>query len=996
MMKLWLDKETFSEVDLTKVGAYKYAEHESTEILLTPYALDDGEPEVWDVTTGDEPPTELTDALQDDSVTVFAHNANFDRTILRLNRLGLPVPALSRWRCTMAQALSHALPGGLSDLCTVLGVPEDEAKLKEGEDLLNMFSKPQPKNRKLRRLTRETNPVAWQQLVAYGKRDIIAMRACYRRMPRWNWNASAIAEWHCDQRINDRGFQVDTELTRAGAVAAVLEKQRITSEFNELTGINPSQREKFKAWLNAHGVPVEDTTKDTFNQFLKNPTWVSENQLAATLMALALQSNKTSTAKYAALDVAVGHGDRFRGGLQFAGAGRTRRWAGRLFQAQNLPSRGLPKAVLVEQYIDCLKHGTHELFFENLMLFGAAALRGCVIVPPGTKLVAADLSNIEGRKLAWFANENWKLQAFRDYDAGAGPDLYNITATSIIGGDPWKVAKVDRNVFGKVPDLACFSATTEVLTDHGLKHIVDVTVDDRVWDGVQWTKHAGVIAKGVRSVVVVDGIEVTPDHLMNVSGFWRPAQDLATCADTLSRALATGLANLPSPGSCGVLAAVSEPSKPVAPAAQTTELPKLTFGAAHLLGALRALKRKLSIRRNGTSVTKRSVPTKSIAGACSTESLRASIAVATRMMLPTRTMVVVASACSHLGSRIVGSFFNTSLRCLDGIGQNLSWTGATLTSVTNPATCVLSPSVKTATISERFKTYNSGSTNSKPVYDIALAGARTRFLVKSDSGWLMAHNCGYRGGVAGFQTFAKGYGVRMADHWVTIQKLIDKEHVDRAIWGLKTWGRPQLDELEISETEWLASETCKLAWRGRHPMTVKLWGWIEEAAKRAIQNWGTVQKINNKLSVGCVTHHGQRWMCVRLPSGRFLTYFNPTLRTERSGDRVNQTIYYEGEASEAGKTTRQWRDISTHGGKMTGNICQTSARDILAQALPEAEEAGYLPVLTVHDEGVTECPDTPNYNVEGLCAFLAKDRDWTVGLPLSAAGFEGYRYKKED
>lgn len=699
MKILWLDRETWSERDLKVVGTYEYAA--SAEDLLISYAIDDGPVRVWDCTC--EPmPDDLFEAMQE-CEEVWAHNAAFDKAIHNgPNQVHLPPIPLPRWRCSMAMALSHALPAGLDDLCTVLGVPVELAKIKDGKKLVALFTRPQPANRKVQRATRETHPDEWARFKQYAANDISAMRECVKRMPRWNWDESAIAEWHCDQRINERGFAVDRALTRAGAQAAVVEKERIGVRFRELThGVvdRPSQRAQFQQYvLQEFGVALEDTTKDTFTQMLKNPQL---DPTLAELMQLSMAANKTSTAKYARLEPAIQQDDRFRGGLQFAGAGRTRRWAGRMFQPQNLPSRGLPDAEQVEHYIEMLKIGCHDLYYENLMLFGAAALRGVVVAPEGRKLEVADLSNIEGRMLAWVSGEHWKLKAFREFDAGTGPDLYNVTAVSIIGGDPWKVDKKNRNVFGKVPDLAS----------------------------------------------------------------------------------------------------------------------------------------------------------------------------------------------------------------------------------------------------------------------------------------------GYMGGVAGYQTFARAYGVRMADYWDVIQSMIDAAHVSKARENLDKWGRAQLDSLEISELEWVASETCKLAWRARHPATVKFWYALQDAAKSAITNWDAIFSVGEFIKVRGVTHKGQRWLVVKLPSGRFLTYFDPRL--------IDNSITYMGEAAEEGKTSRNWTRIWTHGGKMTGNVCQTLARDILAPALQVAEDRGYVPVLTVHDEIITEAPDTAEFTSDGLAEILATNPAWSTGLPLAAAAFEAYRYKKD-
>lgn len=360
-MILWIDRETYCDLDLKVVGTYRYAER--AEDLLVAYAIDDGPAAVWDCTL-EEIPDDLFRAMEE-ADEVWAHNAQFDKAVHNGPRqLHLPRIALPRWRCTMALALSHALPGSLEELCVVLDVPEDQAKLREGKKLIRLFTMPQPANRKVQRPNRETHPEEWDRFKAYAANDIVAMRECYRRIPRFNWDATAVAEWHCDQRINERGFHVDRTLTEAGIRAAETEKARIAARFRELTmGVvdRPSQRDQFLAYLNDwYGLGIDNTRSDTFLQLLKDPNL---SPVCAELLQLSIAANKTSTAKYAALDPAIQDDDRFRGALQFAAASRTRRWGGRLFQPQNLPSRGLPPAYLVDVYIEALKAGNHDIFF---------------------------------------------------------------------------------------------------------------------------------------------------------------------------------------------------------------------------------------------------------------------------------------------------------------------------------------------------------------------------------------------------------------------------------------------------------------------------------------------------------------------------------------------------------------------------------------------------------------------------------------------------------
>jgi DNA polymerase len=719
---LYLDRETWNELDLTEVGTFVYAE--SAQDLLLAYAVDDRPANVWDCTDGSRMPSELEDAMHQEA-EVWAHNAMFDREVhYGPFQAHLPYIAPNRWRCSMALALSHALPGKLSQLCEVLDVPEDQSKLKEGGKLLRLFTRPLPSNRKLRRATRETHPAEWERFKLYAKNDIVAMRECMRRIPRWNWDALAVEEWLADQRCNARGFQVDTELVEAAVRVSRAEQDRLGVRFRELTRgtvTKPTQRAQFLAFLNAeYRMGIDNTRSDTFVQIIKQQkltgatnTGVKLPPEAIEIMELSIAANKTSTAKFAALAPATMSDGRFRGALQFAGAGRTRRWAGRLFQAHNLPARALPPAWQVEQFIEAVKLFVSDLYTNETMRLASAALRGVVIAKPGHKLVIADLSNIEGRLLSWYAREEWKLKAFRDFDTiigtdvtgkplRKGPDLYNVTAVSIVGGDAWNVDKDTRQAFGKVPDLAS----------------------------------------------------------------------------------------------------------------------------------------------------------------------------------------------------------------------------------------------------------------------------------------------GYQGGVAGYQKFAKAYQVRMADHWVTMQKTLAPHVLAKAQANLQKYGHQQCEEMEISTTEWLASESCKLAWRDRHPATCRLWYNLQEAFENAITHPGDVFAVGPYLKLRVVKYKGFNWLCLRLPNGRMLTYRDPHIM--RDGG-----LAYFGEAAEEGKTTRQWIRVFTHGGKITGNICQTTGRDILSPALLRAEAADYLPVLSVHDEAVTEVPDEDRYTADALVHILAQGEDWAPGLPLAAAGFETYRYHKE-
>lgn len=467
--RLFLDTETFSGVDLKKVGAYAYAEHPTTEIMICTYAIDEGRVQTWDCTESPTMPRELRKALRHVSrkkaKIVMANGLLFDRLVIR-EKWGIDLP-VRQIEDTMIMAFRHALPGSLDMQCQVLGVDAEHAKDKAGKALIKRFCKPTPKTYKIRRYTRETHPEEWAKFLRYAALDIIAMREVYWRIPDWGNTPKEDEILLIDQLINDRGFYVDVDLANAAIKAVQAHKEELKEEAWErfggkLTGNDflPILRDIAPAFT------IHNAQKSTLNDLLEDPDFPDEGKA---LIEMRLGASSTASTKYNPLVNGLSADGRRRGCLQYGGAKRTLRWAGKGFQPQNL-ARGeysddhegkikrregesdvsfWVRSHMLTNGINSLLRGTAHWAYDISKLT-ASTVRGCIIPAKGKKFVVADYSNVEGRGLAWIAGEKTALMVFK-----AGRDIYCETAGKMFGLDPdyIKANRKDLRQIGKACEL---------------------------------------------------------------------------------------------------------------------------------------------------------------------------------------------------------------------------------------------------------------------------------------------------------------------------------------------------------------------------------------------------------------------------------------------------------------------------------------------------------------------------------------------------------------
>ena len=449
-----VDIETYSSVDLAGSGVYAYTEAPDFDILLIGYKFDD-EAEVHVIDTlavdrdFDPELYEFREALTDPGIIKTAFNANFERTCLA-KWTGAAMPP-EEWRCTMIKALTLGLPGNLADVGIAMGLPEEKLKDPQGKALIQFFSKPCKPTRTNGQRTRNLpahDPAKWKLFIEYNRQDVVTEQEILRQLDIYKTPESEQQLWALDQHMNDNGVKLDIPMVEKIVEYDTQRRQELQEEAKVLTGLaNPNSLAQLRKWLSKQGVTMTSVTKDTIAATLQTDIPDSVRRMLEIRTAL----GKTSVAKYSTMLTAVCQDHRLRGVLQFYGANRSGRWAGRLVQTHNLAKNSLPDLDLARELAAAGDFDTLATLFGETAFVFSELIRTAFIPSDGCRFVVSDFAAIEARVLAWIAGEEWTLEAFRQ-----GKDIYCETA-SMMYRVP--VEKHGQNSHlrqkGKVAVLAC-------------------------------------------------------------------------------------------------------------------------------------------------------------------------------------------------------------------------------------------------------------------------------------------------------------------------------------------------------------------------------------------------------------------------------------------------------------------------------------------------------------------------------------------------------------
>ncbi len=464
---LSIDIETYSSVDLRKSGVYRYTEAPDFQVLMIAFAYGGG-----DVQIVDDAPFDLINALANPAIIKSAFNANFERVCLS-KWLGVKLPA-DQWRCTMVHALELGLPTSLDEVAKALGV--NQQKDSAGKKLIKKYCMPN-KDGKQNLPSDELVDTDWQAFKEYCIQDVRTEMAVRKKLEQFPLHDDEWKLWAIDQTINDRGIEIDSVLVANAVNMNDIYMDKLETEAIQLTGLsNPNSLQQLKSWFKlAEDIEIDELNKQTMPDLLKQV----ESTTARRVLEIRKEMSKTSVKKYHAMWAGKCSDNRIRGLLQFYGAGRTGRWAGRLVQVQNLPANKMVDINLARQLVRSGQYEALEMLYGNVPDVLSQLIRTAFVPRAGHRFIVADFSAIEARVIAWLAGEQWRLDVFNShgkiYEASAA-QMFKVPIESIGKGSPLrqkgKVAELALGYQGGVNALKAMGALDMGLTDEELPELV--------------------------------------------------------------------------------------------------------------------------------------------------------------------------------------------------------------------------------------------------------------------------------------------------------------------------------------------------------------------------------------------------------------------------------------------------------------------------------------------------------------------------------------------
>lgn len=952
--ELHLDIETYSTVDLKKNTVYRYVEDKHWMILICSWCVGQG-----DIHTafGHEE-IKAIPGLFDPTVKKIAHNSDFERINFSALK-GLPVGTYidpEEYIDTAVLASLWGYPRSLKGFCKVVG---GEAKDEAGGRLINMFSVP---NRKGGRTLPKERPSDWDAYVEYNRQDVISMRDNIYRLGKGFPSAEEYEAWITATRINDRGIKIDTDLAGAAHRQYEANKARDLARVKEITGLdNPNSVQQFKGWLAAQGFEMESIDKAHVAELLERDDLPDEVREAVERKQLAALSAAT---KYVIAQGSTNSDGRLRGTIKYSNA-NTGRMTGVTLSIQNLPR---------DHFTDA--EGEHDTEAEQAAIdkllasvpVGSEDLKKLVrplLVGPFT---VSDYSAIEARLTAWAAGEDSVLESFRN-----GEDIYVATAERMGGAK----AGFDRQR-GKSATLGCIAEGSLVLTDRGLVPIENVGVADKVWDGVEFVRHDGVVYKGQKEVMHYGGLTATPDHKVWASFEGEPRtvrfDYAASCGARLVRTGSNGapvwmgedhqsgssihpegLAHTDDADRVHRMrtTAVVEPGKlalgsleglpVVQQSTRSSEVPgpnphrsqaEVHESSRSELEALRSERNHLRLPlgdrgRALDSGEPGETTTEARAGSCGQRQ-------------------GVCSGEPSMGDALAEHGQQTEYHSGGVPSRGLALCGGRSAEEDSPGILPRGNYRSCASCGEGEAQELENDRTTVAVYDILNAGPRHRFTVSN----VLVHNCGFGGGAGALLNLGGA-------------KIYPKGTPDDVIWeGLTS----------LVET-----------WRVAHPHIVSWWKQVHTAFDK-----GGPASRRIPVDVEIVGNDRYVW----LPSGRALVYHNCRREYVQPKDRNGKPLPYRRRAWVCDAVVGNGTQRRIVGGPtQVENIIQAIGRDLLTHALVNVERAGFRTVTHVHDEIVTET--TGGLTVERLSSLMCDLPDWAEGLPVEAAGYTTQRYRKD-